>query len=99
MAAVPPPETLGDSFRQSRRELFFILGTWLVFFVWITGSGALTAFERGEGEVATLLGMPRWVALSVALPWLAANGVIFFFALRFMKDTDLNGGAGEGGDD
>lgn len=99
MPAPLPNETLGDSFRQSRRELFFILGTWVFFFFWIMATGWLTAFEPIEGEVAMLLGMPRWVVLTVALPWLAANAVIFFFALRFMKDTDLTGGTGEGGND
>jgi len=94
MSNTSPPETLGDSFRQSRRELFFILGTWVVFATWISVSGALTAFELPSGEVKTLLGMPRWVFISVALPWVAANGVIFYFALSFMKDTDL-GGHGE----
>jgi hypothetical protein len=83
-------EALGESFRQSRRELWFILVTWLVFASWVTVGCGLTAFEVGEeGQVAVLWGMPRWVVGSVLLPWLVANGVIFYFAAVFMKDTDL----------
>jgi hypothetical protein len=85
-------ESLGDSFRQSRRELWFMLATWIVFAAWVTTVGALTSFERpdaGSNAVPTLLGMPRWVVLTVALPWMVANLVIVYFATCFMKDTPL----------
>jgi len=92
MAHPDPTESLGDSFRQSRRELWFMLTTWIVFAAVVTTVGALTAFERpaaGEESVALLLGLPRWVVLTVLLPWIAGNAVIFYFATWFMKDTAL----------
>ena len=92
MAIPDPTESLGDSFRQSRRELWFMLITWIVFAIVVTTIGGLTAFERpaaGEEPVALLLGMPRWVVLTVFLPWIVANAIILYFATRFMKDTPL----------
>jgi len=92
MANPDTTESLGDSFRQSRRELWFMLIAWIVFAVVVTTVGAFTAFARpaaGEESVALLLGMPRWVVLTVLLPWIAGNGVIFYFATWFMKDTAL----------
>lgn len=83
---------LGDSYRQARREMWVMLGAWAAFFLLVTTVCALTAYRPGGDAaqpVPLLLGMPRWVALGVAVPWLAANGFIVWFALRFMKDTPL----------
>jgi hypothetical protein len=76
-----------------------MLAAWVVFFTWITVSSNLTAWERPApgDDPAMLFGLPRWVALSVVLPWLAANVVIVYFALFFMKDTDLEAGADSNG--
>jgi len=87
----PDKESLDTSYRQSLRELRFILIAWAGFALWIVGMGSLTAFHPDGEEVALLFGMPRWVVLSVALPWLGALGLIFWFGLRYMKDTDLDG--------
>ena len=84
------PESLGASFRQSKRELLLMLGTWLVFALWITASGSLLAFRDPGENPATLFGMPSWVVYTVGLPWLIADVWIIFFALRLMKDTDLD---------
>ncbi len=84
-------EGLGRSFRQARKEMWVMLGAWIVFFLWVTISCARTAFaEPGEhGEITTFLGMPSWVATGIAIPWVAANLFIIWFALGFMKDTPL----------
>lgn len=82
---------LGESFRQSRKEMWVILAAWTFFLLW-TGI-ACTVLPPGEvGEevvIPTLFGIPQWVALGVILPWLGALVFIFWFALRFMKDTNL----------
>lgn len=93
------PETsvaiaLGRSFRQSRLEMWLMLGAWVVFFVVVTGICGTLAFQpvvNEEGLIpgATLWGMPRWVVLGIAIPWLAGNAFIIWFALGFMKDTPL----------
>lgn len=94
MSPTPPQETLQESFLQSRRELRFMLLAWVLFGTWVVGCSALTAYQvPSVDEPATWWGMPRWVALSVALPWLVADVVILAFAARGMKDTDLEGGA------
>jgi len=81
---------LGDSFRQSRREMFVIVGAWLVFLIW---TGLVCAFGSGldpDEPVKTLLGMPRWVFLGVVLPWIAACCFTLWFSMFYMKDTDLD---------
>ncbi len=69
-----------------------MVGAWVVFFSWVTIACATSAFERpapGDSAIPTILGIPRWVALGIGLPWLSANLFIAWFALRFMKDTPL----------
>lgn len=85
------PEKLEESFSQSLRELWVIVGAWICFAIWTTLAGSLLAFQRpDEGSpIATVIGMPRWVFFTVLLPWLVGNVFIFWFAVRFMKDTDL----------
>jgi len=81
-------EELGASFRQSRRELWFMVTTWSVFAVWTVGYNATHAFGAGEGA-SIVWGLPRWVAFGVAIPWAIALALTIAFALFFMKDTDL----------
>ena len=85
-------ETLAESFSQSKRELKFILATWLVFFVWVAAvCSTMGRIPPGE-EVPVLLGMPRWVIFGIAIPWVVATVIGISFGLRVMKDTDLEGG-------
>jgi len=82
-------DRLGESFRQSRRELRFQLITWAVFAVWVVGYCAMTGFAAEKEDVEILLGMPRWVALGIALPWVVAIAVIGWFSGWYMQDTEL----------
>ena len=81
---------LGESFRQASRETVVIVIAWLVFMAWTAVACSLGwSGEKGE-EVVTVMGMPRWVFLGVALPWIAACGFTLWFTMFFMKDTDLD---------
>ena len=87
-------DALGQSFRQSRLEMWFMLGAWVIFFAVVTWTCGALAFQPVVSEAglipeATLWGMPRWVVIGIAIPWLAANAFIIWFALGFMKDTPL----------
>ncbi|MCB1063259.1 MAG: DUF997 family protein [Verrucomicrobiae bacterium] len=85
-------ESLGDSFRQARREMWVMVAAWIVFFTWVTVACARSAYvipEGGMSEIPTILGMPSWVVLGIGLPWVVANLFIAWFALGFMKDTPL----------
>ena len=92
-------ENLYQSYRQSLRELRCIVAAWAVFAIWNVTAGSLLAFQLPEaGEpVATVLGMPKWVFITVLLPWLGGNVFILWFALRFMKDSKPE--TEEGGDE
>lgn len=81
---------LGESFRQSRREMVVIVGAWLVFLIW-TGLVCGVGARHAPGEpVETVLGMPRWAFFGVVLPWGAACVFTLWFSMVFMKDTDLD---------
>lgn len=85
------PEKLEESFGQSLREFWVIVTAWIGFALWTTLAGSLLAFQRPDegAPIATTFGMPRWVFFTVLLPWIAGNVFIFWFAVRFMQDTDL----------
>jgi len=97
MATPSSTDSLADSFRQSKRELGLMLGAWVGFAAWTTIAGAVLGFHEAGESVATVFGMPRWVVVTVALPWVVANGFVIWFATRFMQDTDLGGPKGERG--
>ena len=88
---IPPtnPNRLDDVFVQSRRELVSILLIWLVFAGWVIAASAFLAYEDTSEGVELVFGMPAWVFWAIGLPWLGANGVIFWFCLGFMKDQSL----------
>ena len=86
---------LGDSFRQSRKEFYFMVASWCVFAVWTISYVGLKGGQK-EGEPLQLMwGMPEWVVLGILLPWVFGLGLTVWFALRFMKDTDLDPGASD----
>ena len=67
-----------------------MLAAWAVFFAWTIGYCSAHGFASPDGgEVPILFGIPRWVLLGIALPWIVANVFTIWFAARFMKDTDL----------
>lgn len=81
---------LAASFRQTRRELWFMIAAWIVFAAWTVGYNAAHAFGGETSGQDPILGMPRWVTLGIFLPWLAALALTVWFAMRFMKDTPLH---------
>lgn len=85
----PPVEDLAASFRQSRKEFWFMVMTWVAFAAWTLGFNFL--FAKGEeGEaVEVVFGMPKWVVFGIAIPWMIALGLTIWFAMFYMKDTDL----------
>ena len=83
-----PNQAEENSLRQSRRELWFILLTWLGFCVWVIAYCAVNGYHLNPEEVSTVFGFPSWVFWGVALPWMFANVVTFWFCLRFLKNED-----------
>jgi len=60
-------------------------GLWVVGYSWIMGHHPATPTET----ISTVLGMPSWVFWGVALPWVLANILTFWYCFRFMVDDDL----------
>ncbi|MEC5127429.1 DUF997 family protein [Verrucomicrobiales bacterium BCK34] len=86
---------LGISFRQSRKELYFMVASWVVFAGWTISYVGLKGGAK-EGEALRLVwGMPEWVVYGILIPWIFGLGLTVWFALRFMKDTDLDPAAYE----
>jgi len=86
---------LAASCRQSRKELWFMLGTWAFFCIWVLVATGISAYDAEASGENLLLGFPRWVVFGLLLPWFCAIVVTLWFASRFMKDTPLHDGAGE----
>ena len=87
-----------NHFKQSKRELWTILGTWVVFCGWVVGYCALFGYRRDPEELVTVLGMPSWVVWGIAVPWLFATSVTVYFGFFVMKDQPLEGGDSDGGE-
>ena len=85
---ITPNQAEENSLRQSRRELWFILLTWLGCCVWVIAYCAVNGYHLNPEEVSTVFGFPSWVFWGVALPWMFANVVTFWFFLRFLKNED-----------
>ena len=83
------PDT-GASYRQSKREMFVMVGLWLVMGIWVIGYGSQAAYlAESETPLRTVLGMPRWVFFGWVCPLLVANMFTLWFCLRFMKDEPM----------
>ena len=85
---ITPNQAEENGLRQSRRELWFILLTWLGCCVWVIAYCAVNGYHLNPEEVSTVFGFPSWVFWGVALPWMFANVVTFWFCLRFLKNED-----------
>lgn len=78
-------------FLHARREMGISFLAWLMFFGWVIGYSAWRAYgpiEEGA-PLETVLGMPAWVFWGIAVPWVAANLFIFWFAFGCMADDPL----------
>ena len=83
-----PIQAEQNSLRQSRRELWFILLTWLGCCIWVIGYCYFNGYHLKPEEISTVLGFPDWVFWGVALPWMFANSVTFWFCLHVLKNED-----------
>ena len=82
---------LSRSFLQTRRELFVILAGFTIFLIWVLLTCWIFGYERQEEELNTIFGLPDWVFLGVALPWLGASVFTFWFCLRRLRGDDDSG--------
>ena len=95
-----PPKTddpYDPVFLHARREAVVILCVWLACLVWSLGWYAGHGLSASPDDVATWLGMPRWVVLSIFLPWMVANLLATWFCFGFMVDDDLGEASDEVG--
>lgn len=82
---------LSRSFLQARRELFVILAGFAIFLIWVLLTCWILGYEAENKELQTILGLPDWVFLGVALPWLGASVFTFWFCLRRLRGEDDSG--------
>lgn len=81
---------IGASYRQSKRELFVMIGAWVVMGLWVLGYNSQAAYgAETEGPVKMLFGLPRWTVIGWLLPLLLANAFTIWFCLRFMQDEPM----------
>ena len=70
--------------------MWFILGIWGGFCIWVIGYCGWAAYRPVDGDPVLVLGLPHWVFWGVLTPWLCATLLSTGFALGIMKDHDLN---------
>lgn len=80
-------------YQNSKRETYWILLIWAVFALWVVGVSGWLGFGNNPNDpIKTVLGFPNWVFWGIAVPWLGANIVIFYFANKVMRDDPLSDG-------
>ena len=77
-----------NSLKQCRRELVFILLTWLGCALWVVVYCWLFGYNLAPEEISTIFGFPDWVFWGVATPWVIANGVTFWFCIRVLRNEE-----------
>ena len=83
------PKKFVPVYLNSRRESAFVLCTWLVFCVWVVGVCLKNGYDINPDNLQVTMGMPSWVFWGIGLPWLMANVVTIWFALKFVADDPL----------
>ena len=78
------------AFLNARKEAWWILASWGICLVWTVGYSAFAGYDRGEGTVALIGGMPAWVVWGVVVPWLCATVFSVVFALFVMSDDQAD---------
>ena len=86
-----PDPAEANSLRQSRRELLFILLTWLGCGLWVIIYCGLNGYDLAPGEISTVFGFPEWVFWGVATPWMIANVATIWFCLCVLKNEEDEG--------
>lgn len=85
-----PRSDRSNSIRTALRESLLILATWAFFAVWVCGGAAWLLLnqpsEPTPAEPAIVLGLPRWVFWTVALPWLLATVVTLAISRWVISD-------------
>lgn len=66
---------------------------WITFAAWTSLYIPLSSGNAGSESLQLIWGMPRWVFFGVLLPWSLGLSLTVWFALCFMKDTDLKSGS------
>ena len=72
---------------SSRREALFTVGVWISACVYTVGYAWAFAYRPEQG--GPVLGMPGWVFWGIVTPWLVCTLVTCWFALRGMRDEEL----------
>jgi hypothetical protein len=80
--------------RHARREAWWIGGAWLTVTATVCATCYSLGYARagwtpGVGDLRPILGIPRWFALGVVVPWVVSGLFIAWFAGSFMTDDDL----------
>jgi len=83
-----PTESEENSLRQSRRELRFIILSWIGCCIWVISYCGLYGYNLEPKDISTVFGFPDWAFWGIALPWIAANAVTFWFCLHVLKNED-----------
>ncbi len=86
---VPENESFDPVYLHTKRETYFIIGSWIFFCLWVVGVSLLTGYDVDPDNMKLVAGMPAWIFWGDALPWFASNVFIIWFCLKYMADDPL----------
>jgi len=89
------PRKFDPVFLHARREALVILAVWVACLIWSMSVYMWLGYGPAAEGVDLWWGIPRWVVIGIALPWLAADLFAAWFCFFYMADDDL-GEAREG---
>ena len=77
--------------RRCLKEAKAVVVIWLVQLVYTVAVMACTGYPSADerpAEPALVWGMPAWVFWGLFFPWFVQVGVVWWFALKFLKDDE-----------
>lgn len=80
---------LDPLFVHALREFKASLLIFVLFGIWVVGVSWWLSRPTEPDSTQITMGIPTWVFWGVAIPWVAANALIFWFCFRFMTDDPL----------
>lgn len=78
------PERLAN-FLRCRREAAVAVAGWLVAFAWTVG---VSWWLGRESPAPLLFGLPRWVVIGVAFPWLVFFAFNCWYTLIYLREPE-----------
>ncbi|VTS08222.1 Uncharacterized protein OS=Planctomyces maris DSM 8797 GN=PM8797T_05000 PE=4 SV=1 [Tuwongella immobilis] len=101
---MPPPLVAQTTYRNARREAWFVALIWFLSLTWVVGYCYLRGYQhdadswlvrmglavpRTAENFTAYFGFPDWILFGVFLPWIICSLITLWFGMSYMKEDDL----------